>query len=1050
MLRKILIGLGIFFVVFISALVAAPFIFKNKIIAAIKTGINDKIEAKVKFGEIHLSAFKHFPQITVGLDSLSVVGKGDFTDVTLFYADNVDISFGLWDIIGGNYTITSVHANKPFLNIQVLSDGTANYTVTNPSVEKSTTPSTLKIKLQDYTLTNGEMIVDYKPATYLMHVQGLNHEGSGDMSLDNFELKTKTHADSLTVTYGTTTYLKDVKTDITTGINVDLLASKYTLKNAYATLNDLALVLDGWISNKNKEISMDANFKAPSNKFKDLLSIIPSAYTKDYNDVKTTGSFTLSGFAKGIYDGIHKKYPAFDITTQINEATVQYPKLPKAIRDINAQIQVASKTGAPNDVVINIPRFHFTTDNSPFEMRCIVKTPVSDPDVDFSAKGKLNLEEIAQAYPMASIKKLKGLLDADVTLKTLESSITKKDYAKVDMRGVVALSNFVTQYASYPEVNISDLHANFTPSAVNVADCSLSLGKSDFKFNGAIDNILAYFGTGKTMTGKFNVMSNNFDANEWMPKSSEQNLKDKEQNAKGEIKNGADKGKPFDRFNFAFNTQCNNLAYSNYKITNSTFNGNVTPNRFDITNLKTKIGESDIAANGTISGLFDWLYDNKLLTGTLNVNSNFFDLNPYMAVKTTSATTPGKTSAVATQPILIPKNIKLDINAKMNRVLYTNMDLKSMTGKITVENQEARLVSTSAGILGGNIGLDGSYNTRDEKKPTFNMAMDLKNMDFQQSFNQFNTMKLLMPIGQYLNGKFNTHLNMSGDLSKDMMPNLATLSADGFLQTLKALIVGLKPLEEVGKLLNVPQLKSFEILDTKNFIEIKNGAVTVKEFAQNIQDIGLKIAGTHSLSNEMNYTIKAHVPRKRLEGNAVGAAAGNIFNNVVKEASKYGVDIQNSAFVNVLFTLTGSMLQPKVSMKFLNGDGTADVTDEARAQAGAIINKAKDSALTVVNQKVDEAKARAKLEAQRAIDSITRVANAKMNEAKNKVGDVITKQVGDKIGNEAKIKIDSVLAKAGVDQKTKDELDKMKNKLDDFNPFNKKTQKKTPPKDGGN
>ena len=1047
MLHKILIGLGIFFGVFITALIAAPFIFKDKIVAAVKTGINDKIDAKVNFGEIHISAFKHFPQITVDLDSLNVVGKDDFNGVTLFSADNIDASFGFWDIIGGNYTITSIHATKPFLNIQVLSDGTANYTVTKPVAEKSTTPSTLKIKLQDYTITNGEMVVDYKPATYQMYIQGLNHEGSGDMTLDNFELKTKTHADSLTVTYAGTTYLKDVKSDITTGINVDLLESKYTLKNATATLNDLALVLDGWISNKNKQISMDANFKAPSNKFKDLLSILPSAYSKDFKDVKTTGNFTFSGFVKGIYDGIHKKYPAFDVTTQISDASVQYPKLPKTIGDINAQIQIASKTGAPNDVIINIPRFHFKADNSPFDMRCIVKTPVSDPDVDFSAKGKLNLEEIAQAYPMASIKKIKGLLDADVTLKTLESSITKKEYSKVDMRGVVALSNFATQYATYPEVNISDLHASFTPNAVNIADCIMALGKSDFKFNGAIDNILAYFSTEKTMTGKFNVTSNNFDANEWISDSKVQNTKGETSKAKTTTTTTTDKGKPFDRFNFAFNTQCNNLVYSNYKITNSTFNGNVTPNRFDITNLKTKIGESDIAANGTISGLFDWLYDNKLLTGTLNVTSNFFDLNPYMTAKTGGTATMQKTvSTQATQPILIPKNIKLDINAKMNRVLYTNMDMKSLNGKISVENQEAKLVNTSASILGGNIAFDGFYNSRDEKKPLFNMVMDLKNMDFQQSFNQFNTMKLLMPIGQYLNGKFNTHLNMSGDLKSDMMPNLSTISIDGVLQTLKALVVGLKPLEEMGKLLNVPALKSFEIIGTKNFIEVKNGIVTVKEFAQNIQDIGLKIAGTHSLTNEMNYTIKAHIPRKRLEGNAIGAAAGNVFNNVVKEASKYGVDIQNSAFVNVLFTLNGSMLQPKVGMKFLNGDGTADATDAAKVQVGAIINKAKDSVLTVVNQKVDEAKARAKVEAQRAIDSITRVASAKMDEAKNKAGDAITKQVGDKIGNEAKSKIDSVLAKAGVDQKTKEELDKLKGKLDDFNPF----KKKTPPKDGGN
>ena len=84
MLRKILVGLGIFIVTIVGAAVAVPFFFKDKIVAAVKTGINDAIEAKVNFGEIHLSAFKHFPQITVGLDSLHVSGKGDFNDVTLF------------------------------------------------------------------------------------------------------------------------------------------------------------------------------------------------------------------------------------------------------------------------------------------------------------------------------------------------------------------------------------------------------------------------------------------------------------------------------------------------------------------------------------------------------------------------------------------------------------------------------------------------------------------------------------------------------------------------------------------------------------------------------------------------------------------------------------------------------------------------------------------------------------------------------------------------------------------------------------------------------
>ena len=70
------------------------------------------------------------------------------------------------------------------------------------------------------------------------------------------------------------------------------------------------------------------------------------------------------------------------------------------------------------------------------------------------------------------------------------------------------------------------------------------------------------------------------------------------------------------------------------------------------------------------------------------------------------------------------------------------------------------------------------------------MAIDVKSMDFQQSFNTFNTFQKFAPIGQYLKGKFNTTLNLEGELGKDMSPNLNTLNLSGFLQTLSGFCVG--------------------------------------------------------------------------------------------------------------------------------------------------------------------------------------------------------------------------------------------------------------------
>ena len=299
---------------------------------------------------------------------------------------------------------------------------------------------------------------------------------------------------------------------------------------------------------------------------------------------------------------------------------------------------------------------------------------------------------------------------------------------------------------------------------------------------------------------------------------------------------------------------------------------------------------------------------------------------------------------------------------------------------------------------------------------------------------------------------------MNGALGKDMMPDLSSLSISGFLQTIKSTVAGLKSLEDVANKLNISELKNMDLNDTKNWFEVANGVVTVKEFDKKLKDINLKISGTHSLTNEMNYSIKAQVPRKKLEANAVGAAVGSGLNVLLAEAAKYGVNIKNSEFVNVAFNITGSMLSPKVSMKLLGGDGETSVADAAKGAANAIINKAKDSVTTRANEELDKYKAKAKEAADRALDSATRVAQAKVDEvkqkaideAKKRASEALDKQMGDKAGKRVGDEIDKQLEKTGGGGAAKKEADKLKDQLNKWDPFGKKKKAEVPKDSTGN
>ena len=220
----------------------------------------------------------------------------------------------------------------------------------------------------------------------------MNHTGSGEMTADVYDLNTETTVDSLTMSYGAMTYLSNAKTDLKTIVNADMKNMKFTLKETDAKINELKMAINGWTQLKGDDILMDMTFKAPSNNFKDFLSIIPAAYTKNYSDVSASGTFNFDGFVKGKYND--KQYPAFKINLAVQNGAFQYPKLPLGASELNTQLSVALPSSNFNDLAFDVTAFHAKLGANPIDVVLHLRTPVSDPNVDLKAKGTLNLADL--------------------------------------------------------------------------------------------------------------------------------------------------------------------------------------------------------------------------------------------------------------------------------------------------------------------------------------------------------------------------------------------------------------------------------------------------------------------------------------------------------------------------------------------------------------------------------------------------------------------------------------------------------------------------------
>lgn len=75
-------------------------------------------------------------------------------------------------------------------------------------------------------------------------------------------------------------------------------------------------------------------------------------------------------------------------------------------------------------------------------------------------------------------------------------------------------------------------------------------------------------------------------------------------------------------------------------------------------------------------------------------------------------------------------------------------------------------------------------------------------------------------------------------------------------------------------MLDVLYLKdNIKLTNTKNWFEIKDGIVELKEFDYKYKDIGHENQRLTRPHERHDYKIKARVPRKLLEKNAAGATA---------------------------------------------------------------------------------------------------------------------------------------------------------------------------------
>lgn len=398
------------------------------------------------------------------------------------------------------------------------------------------------------------------------------------------------------------------------------------------------------------------------------------------------------------------------------------------------------------------------------------------------------------------------------------------------------------------------------------------------------------------------------------------------------------------------------------------------PKDVKMSNLNLTMGPSDLQGEGSIHNLLGyWLKDQKL-AGNLNIRSTYFDVNPWMAPSSSTASTqPAESKPM--EAIELPSNIDFTMNADMKRVLYDKMDIKDLKGVLVLKDKKLEMQNVAMNTLGGSFLASGYYDSKNPNQPVTDMKLSIKNVAIPDLYKTFVSVQAFAPIAKFMTGNISADLNVNTLLGKDMMPILSSLNSNGKLNIPYASISNFLPLTQIGDKVNLEKFKNLSIKDIRPSFSIKDGRFKLNEPIKFVVDqVKAEVTGTNGLDKTLDYVMALDIPAKQLQSKANNAIEG-----LLKSKGISSAQLPISDFVKVNVLIQGTIDNPKI---------TTSLKDFAQSTLKNIKDAVKDKVKEEVDKKIDEGKDKLKAEADRILSQAQAEADKVKAEA-NRLADQV-------------------------------------------------------------
>ena len=575
-------------VLIVSTIAAIPFLFKERISQALLKKANSAVAATINYSSYRLTLLKSFPDFTAIFQNITVTGQGDFEGDTLAFIQQFSARIDVMSVIKKeDILIRTIGIDQGLLQLIVNEKGAANWdieveqsddvngkneTENSGKTSNGEASSSLKMLMEEISITNLDFIYNSIEGNYLFAVYGINADLSGELDGMNTILNVKGIAPSINFNYHGSDYLKNRKIELETKMLANLNTLDFVFQAGDTKLNNLPFKVEGGFSMPGDSMFFDLKFDVPNINMKQVLELIPEEYKKSMADIEATGMINFNGVFKGLY--YEDIFPLTNINFNISNGNLKYPQLPDelTIHELNANIFMPE--GSIDSLTVGIQNLHMQLADNPFTMHAKFSSLFNDPHLDVNLDGKIDLETLSKIIPLGDIK-MKGLMVANAFVLGKYSALERNDFTAFVSKGNVSLTNFYFQNSTVPQgLHLQNASLILQNQDLKINGMKGNIGRSDFSVTGQINRFMTYLFADDLLEGRFELNSKLIDANEFLAKSSNENAAETNIETPSDSSKAEVKPITFPKnMHLNFSANIAHLLYDKIDITN--FNGSI-------------------------------------------------------------------------------------------------------------------------------------------------------------------------------------------------------------------------------------------------------------------------------------------------------------------------------------------------------------------------------------------------------------------------------------------------------------------------------------------